>query len=65
MYAENQEQYLAYILRLWRQEPDRPWYAMLETIPGGERHSFPSMEEAMHYLKTQTLEITPTAQEIS
>jgi muconolactone delta-isomerase len=49
----TQRQYHAYLLRLWRDSPQQPWYAMLENPRTGERHSFTSREEMFRFLATQ------------
>ncbi len=65
MFLETQEQYQAYILRLWRHSPDLPWQVMLEHIPDGERQGFPSLDQAFDYLQTNTHLEEPSPSDIS
>ncbi len=46
--------YLAYLLRLWRENENAPWRASLENPSTGERTSFASLDRLVSYLKVQT-----------
>ena len=45
--------YLAYLLRLWREEPNAPWRGSLQDPHSGEQHLFASARELLDYLKEQ------------
>ena len=51
--ATNDPTYLAYLLRLWREEPNAPWRGSLEDPHSGEQQLFASAEEPLDYLKGQ------------
>jgi hypothetical protein len=46
----EEEQYLAYMLRLRREASTRPWRAMLANPHTGERHSFADLEKLFQFL---------------
>ncbi|MCP5098082.1 MAG: hypothetical protein GY943_21250 [Chloroflexi bacterium] len=47
-------EYLAYMLRLWREGDELPWRASIQNPHTGEQQSFASLERLFTYLKTQT-----------
>lgn len=52
--AENPSPtYLAYLVRLWREDA-HTWRASVEDPHTGERHTFASVEALLAYLKEQT-----------
>jgi len=53
--------YFAYLIRLWRAEPDGPWRASLEDAKTGERLGFADLAQACAYLleRTQRAEEAP------
>jgi hypothetical protein len=51
--ATNDPTYLAYLLRLWREEPDAPWRGSLQDPHSGEQHLFASAGELLDYLRGQ------------
>jgi hypothetical protein len=46
--------YHAYLLRLWREQPENPWRASLEDPHTGERQSFTNLEKLVCYLEGLT-----------
>ncbi len=64
--AEQEHQYLAYMLRLWQVGRGRAlaWRASLEDPHTGERKGFSDLESLLAFLKEQTTEDTalPPAQ---
>ncbi len=52
--------YYAYLIRLWRTEPDGPWRAGLEDARTGERLGFRGLSEAFAYLLMVTEQATDT-----
>lgn len=48
------EQYLAFLLRLWREDVKAPWRAMLENPHTDERHGFADLEELIAFLQKIT-----------
>ncbi len=46
--------YYAYLIRLWRTEPDGPWRASLEDARTGERIGFSDLAQAYAYLLGKT-----------
>ena len=53
---EQQTDYLAYLLRLWRMsgEGAAGWRASLARPGSGERHGFASLDELLLFLRRQT-----------
>ena len=50
----KQQDYMSYLLRLWRDSKSVPWRVSLESIATGERQLFASMEALFTFLKAQT-----------
>lgn len=42
--------YRAYLLRLWRSGPDGDWRGSLQSVQTGERHLFADMEALLAFL---------------
>jgi hypothetical protein len=55
---EQLDRYQAYLLRLWRESPQAPWRASLQSVNSGERCGFPDLQSMFAYLQTQTGEET-------
>lgn len=53
----DKNQYLAYLLRLWREGESASWRAVLHDPHTGEHHSFASLEKLLAFLEEQTGEI--------
>ena len=45
--------YLAYLLRLWRDGEHAPWRASLESIAPPERHNFATLGKLFEFLMNQ------------
>ena len=54
MKSEIKHTYLAYLLRLWRDDESTPWRASLENPHTGERKIFSSLKKLVEYLQEQT-----------
>ncbi|MCA9969112.1 MAG: hypothetical protein KC425_02800 [Anaerolineales bacterium] len=52
----EEENYRAFLLRLWREARDAPWRASLEDPHTGQRHSFASDEQLLAFLRAQMAE---------
>ena len=53
--AERPPLYLAYLLRLWQIDGDRPrWRASLRSVANGEQRGFSSLEALFEYLREET-----------
>ena len=48
------ERYHAYLVRLWRDRPDRPWRALVRDSANDEEHHFATVEELFLFLYRQT-----------
>ncbi|MCA9961132.1 MAG: SgcJ/EcaC family oxidoreductase [Anaerolineales bacterium] len=46
--------YMAYLLRLWREKSDSPWRALLENPHSGERAAFATLPELVTFLVDMT-----------
>lgn len=46
--------YLAYMLRMWREDPRQAWRATLQNPHTGERHMFASLPALLLFLESQT-----------
>ncbi len=51
--------YLAYLLRLWREGPSAPWRAMLVDPGTGDRRGFADLSKLFAFLQDQTGEGAP------
>jgi len=58
--TESQD-YLAYLLRFWREDETSPWRATVENPHTGEKRSFAAPDHLWAFLQTQLVD--PTAQE--
>jgi hypothetical protein len=59
-----EDEYRAYLLRLWRVQDDvEKWRAQLEEVGTGERHGFGSMEELIAFLEQLGKEQLTTGKE--
>ena len=47
-------EYIAYVLRLWRDRQESPWRAMLENAGNGERIAFATISELFTFLENKT-----------
>jgi hypothetical protein len=55
-------EYMAYLLRMWRENHDADWRAILENPNSGERVGFARMEDLVIFLESKTGEpIRPNA----
>ncbi len=54
MQDDHKANYLAFLLRLWREDEATPWRATLENPHNGERHSFSSLEKLYAFLEERT-----------
>lgn len=50
-------EYMAYLLRLWREKRDGSWRAMLENPNNGERAGFATLSELVTFLESKTGEM--------
>jgi len=46
--------YMACLVRLWRDSPDRTWHASVQAVQSEEVLGFASLETLFEYLKAQT-----------
>ena len=44
--------YQSYLLRLWRENPDSPWRASLESVTTGERQVFARLDALLAFLES-------------
>jgi hypothetical protein len=51
--------YLAFLLRLWREDESTPWRAMLVDPSTGERRGFADLKKLFIFLQEQTGETAP------
>ncbi|MFZ1395692.1 MAG: hypothetical protein WAS33_02285 [Candidatus Promineifilaceae bacterium] len=47
-------EYIAYLLRLWREKQDGSWRALLENPTNGERNGFATLAELVTFLEDKT-----------
>lgn len=47
-------EYLAFLIRLWRDESQHEWRATVQDAHAGEQHSFASLSALLLFLETQT-----------
>lgn len=47
-------EYVAYLLRLWQENPEGTWRALLENPNSGERVGFADLAELVAYLENKT-----------
>ncbi len=47
-------EYVAYLLRLWREKQDGSWRALLENPNSGERAGFATLAELVAFLESKT-----------
>jgi hypothetical protein len=50
--SQSPDNYHAWVLRFWRENPLGPWRIALEAIATGERKGFPDLDSLNLYLKT-------------
>jgi hypothetical protein len=50
----SKRDYLAYLLRLWRDKQETPWRALLENPHTGERVAFATLPELVAFLEEKT-----------
>lgn len=50
----EQQDYMSYLLRLWRDSKSVPWRVSLESIVTGERRLFANMEALFTFLEART-----------
>jgi len=50
-------EYMAYLLRLWRDKQDGSWRALLENPNNGERAGFATLAELVTFLESKTGEM--------
>lgn len=54
MVNQHGSPYLVYVLRMWRNGQDTPWYAMLECARTGERLPFAGLDDLFTFLEAET-----------
>ncbi|MBV7333693.1 hypothetical protein KFU94_36760 [Chloroflexi bacterium TSY] len=47
--------YRAYLVRLWQDEPDKPWRASAQSVQSGEVVRFASLQALFAFLETETV----------
>ena len=52
--SKREREYMAYLLRLWRENDDRPWRALLENPNTKERLGFANLNELIKFLEDKT-----------
>lgn len=50
-------EYFAYLLRLWRENHDGPWRALLENPNSKERIGFANLNDLIEFLENKTGEV--------
>lgn len=60
----SQKKYIAYLLRLWQDNSEAPWRAMLQNSNTGEKINFASVEALHAYLSEKTI-LWQTAKELN
>jgi hypothetical protein len=50
----SKREYMAYLLRLWRENRDGPWRALLENPNTKERIGFANLNELVEFLENKT-----------
>ena len=50
----DKREYMAYLLRIWREKRDGTWRALLENPNNGERNGFASLAELVTFLEGKT-----------
>ena len=50
----TKREYMAYLLRLWREKSDGTWRALLENPHSGERAGFATLAELVTFLEDKT-----------
>lgn len=53
------ERYHAYLVRLWQDQPNRPWRALVRCCANNEERRFATVEELFLFLHRQTDGGTP------
>jgi hypothetical protein len=54
MVNQHRSSYLVYVLRIWRNGEDTPWYVMLECARTGERLPFARLDDLFTFLEAET-----------
>ncbi|MBT3189265.1 MAG: hypothetical protein HN975_16390 [Anaerolineae bacterium] len=49
----NKREYKAYLLRLWRENPDKPWRASLKNPNSDAQIGFSSLNELVKFLENK------------
>ncbi len=52
----KKESYHAYLLRIWRDDEQSPWRAMLECTHTGNRHNFADLEKLVSFIQNSSEE---------
>ncbi len=60
----SKREYMAYLLRLWRENGDSPWRALLENPNTDERVGFANLNELVEFLEKKTGETIEISQTI-
>jgi hypothetical protein len=50
----SKRDYMAYLLRLWREKEETPWRALLDNPHNGERAAFATLAELVAFLEEKT-----------
>jgi hypothetical protein len=50
----HQDNYHAYLLRLWREDVDTPWRASLQEAHAGQSFNFASVAQLIAFIEEQT-----------
>jgi len=62
----GQREYIAYLLRLWREKSDGAWRALLVNPNNGERAGFATLSELVTFLESitgETIQVAAVVQE--
>jgi len=52
--SKREREYMAYLLRLWRENDNSPWRALLENPNTKERFGFANLNELIEFLEDKT-----------
>jgi hypothetical protein len=67
LHGHQPAEYHSYLLRLWRNGPQQPWRASMQSTATGEFHHFAAIEHLFHFLQAQSLHdeapATPTPEQ--
>jgi hypothetical protein len=52
--GKGDNQYRAFLLRLWRDDPDGGWRATVENVQDGSKQGFASLQQLVAFLEAET-----------